>query len=66
MIVLYSEGKSVFAVALPTVFTRLWTCRIGSANNNSEARRRLSRKVNSSVSQTSAYTTETTFKNKKQ
>lgn len=65
MSVLYSEGKSIIAVALPALFTRVWICS-SSANSNNEARNFLSPMVNPSVSQTSAYTTETEFKNKKQ
>lgn len=66
MISSYSEGKSVFTFALPALFTRVWTCRNGGVNNNNDDRHFLSRKVKSSHSQTSTYTTETKFKNKKQ
>jgi hypothetical protein len=66
MISLYSEGKSVFSFGLPALFTHLWTCCSGSVNNNNDERHFLLRKVKSSVSQTSTYSTETKFKNKKQ
>jgi hypothetical protein len=66
MIVLYSEGRSIFAVALPAVFTRVWAYSRANNNNYNGAINFLSPKVKFCVSQTSAYTTKTEFKNKKQ